>query len=450
MTVRTTHRIVGGVHPDYRKDSISDREIETLPLPALLTVPMQQHLGAAATVVDNEKKVLRGQLIGSASGYVSAAVHAPTSGTVKGITERLLANGQTAQAMVIEPDGEDQFDPSIGPPPDWSTQDAQSLVTLVHDAGIVGMGGAGFPTHVKLSPPPNKPIDVLIINGAECEPYLAADYRLMIEHPDAICKGIQVVQKILNIGTIRLAIEDNKPDAIALMSNLLSSVSGDVAVSVLETKYPHGGEKQQILSVTGREVPSGGLPSDIGVLLQNVGTIAAIWQAVSTGEPLTERIVSVSGTPIREPKNVRARIGSSCADLIAFCGGMDDEAAKVICGGPMMGVALHTLDVPVCKTTSGVIALSKDEVSVFSSSPCIACGRCVAACPMRLMPDELSRFLENEDYLLAEQYGVMDCMECGSCAFECPAHRPLVQHMRRGKAEVVAKRRAAKKGADGK
>ena len=321
--------------------------------------------------------------------------------------------------------------------------DAEDLVGLLADAGVAGMGGAGFPTHVKLSPPPGNTIDTLLVNGAECEPYLTADYRLMLEQADDIRRGIEVMRHILGVKDVRVAIEDNKPEAIAAMEKALADMDDNVQVVVLKTEYPQGAEKQQIYAITGREVPSGGLPMAVGALVENVGTVAAIWKAVSTGMPLIERVTTVTGTPIAKPSNLKSRIGTPYSHLVDFCGGISGDASKIISGGPMMGFAQTSLDTTVTKTTSGLLLLPAGA-SQYSSMACISCGRCVGACPTYLMPNELSQFVEAEDYESAEGYDMLDCIECGCCAFVCPAHRPLVQHMRRGKAEAMAIVRARK------
>ncbi len=433
----------GGVHPAYHKALARDSEIREMPVPQLLSVSMAQHLGAPAKPVVNKKDtVQKGQLIGEAAGFISASVHAPTSGTVKNVTESITAPGLYAPAIEIEPDGQDTSAEPINVPRPWREMQAKELVDVIASAGIAGMGGAGFPTHVKLSPPPEKPIDTLIINGAECEPYLTSDYRLMVEHPEEIWEGIQIISHILGTKTVRIAIESNKPEAIQAIEQAVGAPQGDVAIVELPTEYPQGAEKQQIYAITGREVPSGGLPMDIGALVENVGTVFAVREAVVNGRPLIERVTTVTGPAVSRPSNILARLGTTYNDLIEFCGGIKNEAAKIISGGPMMGFAQAQLDVTTSKTTSGLVLLPPAKISQFSSMPCIGCGRCVAACPMGLMPSELSHMLEAEDYEGAEAYNVMDCIECGCCAFVCPAHRPMVQHMKRGKATVAAKIRA--------
>ncbi len=439
-------KVNGGIHPAYHKELARDKAIENMPIPALLSVSMSQHLGAPANpIVKKGDSVLRGQLIGETAGFISAAVHAPSSGTVKAVSEAPTAMGTTAAIVVIEPDGEDTWIEGLEGIADWQSTAPKTLVEKIAAAGIAGMGGAGFPTHVKLSPPPDKPIDTLILNGAECEPYLTADHRLMIERADTIWVGCQIIRKILGATTVRIAIEDNKPEAIAAMEQAMANAEGDVGITVLKTEYPQGAEKQQIFATTGREVPSGKLPMDVGCVVENVGTTLAVWDAIVNGKPLTERVTTVTGHPVAEPRNVLNRIGTPYSDLLAFCGGLKGDVAKIISGGPMMGLAQPGLDATTTKTTSGLLFLAPQETQTFNSMPCIACGRCIEACPMYLVPAELSQMLEAEDYEAAEELNVLDCIECGCCAFACPAHRPLVQHMKQGKSKVMLKRRQAQK-----
>lgn len=432
----------GGVHPAYHKELTAGSPIRRIAMPPLLRVVMAQHLGAPAKpVVKKGDAVLKGQVIGEPAGFVSAFVHAPTSGTVRNIVDARTATGQTAKAVEIEPDGRDAWVDTLAPCPDWQAAAPAALKDAVAKAGIVGMGGAGFPTHVKLSPPSDKPIDTLILNGAECEPYLTADHRLMLESAADIVTGCRIIARILGVRTIRIAIEDNKQDAIAAMAAAIADCSEDLAVVELATEYPQGAEKQQIYSVTGREVPSGGLPMDVGAVVENVGTALAIRHAIVAGHPLIERVTSVTGLPVANPGNLLAPVGTPYADLLAACGGTREPAAKVISGGPMMGFAQDNLDITTTKTTSGLLFLAPRQVAAYTSMPCISCGRCVDACPMRLVPSELSQMLEAEAYEPAESEHVLDCIECGCCAYVCPAHRPLVQHMRTGKARAMQRRR---------
>jgi electron transport complex protein RnfC len=438
------YRAKGGVHPPYHKQLAADKAIRTMPVPPRLRVSLLQHLGAPARpLVKKGDTVRRGQKIAEPGGFVSVSYHAPTSGAVTAVEEADTASGLRAIHVEITADGRDQWAAEIVPHPEWEQLDPRALVSLIAEAGICGMGGAGFPTHVKLSPPPGKKIGTLLINGAECEPFLTADHRLMVEHAREIWTGARILQRILEVKTVRVAIEDNKPDAIAAMRDAMAGAA-DSAVLALKTRYPQGAEKQQIFAALGREVPSGGLPMDVAALVENVGTACAVYDAVVNGRPLTERITTVTGRPVASPGNLRVRIGTPYADLLAFCGGTTGPVGKVISGGPMMGFAQHSLDVTVSKTASGLVWLTPGECAVFSSLPCISCGRCVTACPMSLTPCEISRMVEAEDYGGAEEWDVMDCIECGACAYECPAGRPLVQHMKQAKARVMLKRQKDK------
>jgi electron transport complex protein RnfC len=437
----------GGIHPADHKAATAALPIEPLPLSKTYRIALNQHLGAPSRgVVKKGDPVLRGQVIAEPAGYVSARVHAPTSGIVKSIETRPTANGQLGAVVEIEADGQDTPLAPTPPTSDWRALPARDLVDLVLQAGVVGMGGAGFPTQVKLLPPPGKAIRALILNGAECEPYLTSDHRLMVEQPERIAEGIGILRHILGVAQVSVVIEDNKPDAIRAMERALGALEGDVALMVVKTRYPQGAEKQLIYSTTRREVPSGGLPMDVGALVENVATAAAIADAVVRRQPLHDRVVTVTGPGVRHPRNLLARVGTPWSELIAACGGLTDDAAKVINGGPMMGIAQSSLDVGMNKTTSGVLLLRRGDVHQFSSMPCIGCGRCVQACPSGLLPCELGETVESGLFEAAETLHVLDCIECGACAYECPARRPLVQHMRQGKAAVIQlrKRREAR------
>lgn len=443
--IKAPHYVKGGIHPAYHKHLSAGVAIRDMPAAKLLRVSMSQHLGAPATpCVKKGDEVARGQLIGEQTGFISAPVHAPAAGTVTAVVEALTPTGRSVPAVEIETTDEERWADSCTPLPNWQQADAKTLTAHIGAMGVVGMGGAGFPTRVKLSPPPDKPIDALILNGAECEPYLTSDHRLMLEHAREIWEGCKIIRRILGAKTVRIAIEDNKPDAIRAMAAAMQDADDDVAIVELHTSYPQGSEKQQIFATTGRTVPAGGLPMEVGAVVENVGTTYAIWDAVINGRPLTERITAVTGYGVQTPANLRARIGTSFAEMIAFCGGLHAEACKVIAGGPMMGFAQHSLDVASTKTSSGLLLLTPRQTQQFSSQPCISCGRCLDACPMRLMPAELSQMIEADDIEAAEAINLMDCFECGSCAYVCPAHRPLVQHMRRAKSAVMLKRREEK------
>jgi electron transport complex protein RnfC len=371
----------GGIHPVYHKELSAGAPISALALPRVLTVPLSQHLGAPAKpVVKPGDIVKKNQLIGEPGGFISAPVHAPAAGKVTAITEAATAPGRTCAAIVIETDAQGEAE-TLPPIADWQRADKAALQNRIGEAGVVGMGGAGFPTKVKLSPPPNKPIDTLILNGAECEPYLTSDHRMMLEHAEGIRRGAEIIRHVLGAKTLRVAIEDNKPDAIAAMEQAFADIAGDVEIFVLKTSYPQGAEKQQIYSVTGREVPRGGLPMDVGCVVENVSTAYAAFDAVANGQPLTRRVVSVTGDALTSPSNLLVPNGTMYADLVAACGGLKGKAAKVISGGPMMGFAVNTLDVPTGKTTSGVVLLPATTamVSGYTSQACISCRRCVEA-----------------------------------------------------------------------
>ncbi|MGI6355672.1 MAG: electron transport complex subunit RsxC [Lentisphaerae bacterium] len=435
----------GGIHPAEDKVAQSVPIVEP-PILETYIVPLQQHIGAPAkAVVAKGDQVKRGQLLGEAQGFVSAPVHAPTSGVIREVTTCLGPSGAQVPALLLASDGEDTPAEPM-PAIDWRQAPPGDLRQRIAAAGIVGKGGAAFPTVVKLSPPPNKKIDTLILNGVECEPCLTADHRLMLERAEDIVTGAQITAHILGAKTILLGIENNKPDAIEVMRQAV----GDSGIKVcsLKVRYPQGAEKQLIYAVTGRKVPSGGLPADIGCLVQNVGTAAAIADAVCRGKPLYERVTTVTGTPLVSPGNWRFRVGTTYADAIKLAGGVKEDPIKIISGGPMMGMAVYSLDIPVIKSTSGILLLSQDELTQFDVRPCIRCGRCNDSCPTGMMPGILSVQIENQRYELAEKWHVMDCIECGCCAYTCPASRPLVQHMRRAKAEVQAARRAAKAKAE--
>jgi electron transport complex protein RnfC len=427
----------GGIHPEYNKELSASQAIRESTLAEQVVLPLSQHLGAPCKpVVEKGDWVKTGQLIGAAGGFVSAQIHASVSGKVVAVEDRLHPTGALSPAVVIEPDGQDTW-VELEPLENPLKEEPDLLKERIREAGLVGMGGAAFPSHVKLSPPKDKPIDKVLLNGTECEPYLTADDRLMREEPDRILDGFGIVLRILGVDTGVVCIEENKPEALSAMEKAAAK-RGGLRVQPLKVKYPQGGEKQLIEAVTGRQVPSGGLPMDCGAVVFNVGTCFGIRDAVYKGKPFVERITTVTGRAIQNPANFRVRLGTPVSHLIRQCGGFCEEPGKVILGGPMMGMAAHSVEVPVMKGTSGVLAQTVDEVKTGGYLSCIRCGMCVRACPVRLTPNELGNYAEMERWEKVAALDVIDCIECGCCTYACPAHRPLVQFIRRGKIEVRA------------
>lgn len=424
----------GGIHPYERKEATRSKAIWNAVIPSECIVPLQQHIGGPAEAVVSEGESVReGMLLGKASGFVSANVHSPIPGTVKEIREIFLPNGVRSKAIVIALEGEFDRLGKNSEPRDFSSFTSEQLLTAIRDAGIVGMGGATFPTHVKYSLPKGSSAEILILNGTECEPYLSSDHRLMVEMTDGVLRGLEIVQRVLDADRVVLGIEQNKPDAIKKMRERIDALGLPFDVVSLRIKYPQGDEKQLIRAITGREVPSGGLPIDIGAVVSNAGTLNAIYEAVAFAKPLIERVVTVTGGAIKNPGNLKVRIGTSFAELIEECGGFSEIPEKIIAGGPMMGLAIYDLDTPVTKGTSGVLALTPREVNKGLQTACIQCGRCVRACPIGLEPTTLFKLIEHESYGDALDEGLMDCRECGCCGYSCPAHIPLVQGLRIGK-----------------
>ena len=441
--MRRTFR--GGVHPPYHKEPAKDKSIRRAPLPDVLVVPLIQHLGAPCKpTVEKGARVREGQVIGRSEAFVSAPIHAPAAGMVKKIEDAPHPFGGTVASVFIEPgagesgegDGGEEAGRSFLEPlgDDPGVLDHQALVKRVGDAGIVGLGGAAFPSHVKYSPPPDKSIDTLIINGCECEPYLAADHRLMLERTGDLALGIRMIARMLQAGRVIVGIEGNKPDAAEALAS--REGEGGFSTAVTETRYPQGAEKMLIKALTGREVPSGGLPMDVGVVVANVGTAVAVCEAVRDGKPLIERVLTVTGDGVENPGNFLARLGTPVGHLVDLAGGTRATVGKLIMGGPMMGLAQSSFEVPVIKGTSGILLLQEQPFMHQGHLPCIKCSRCVQACPTYLLPSMLSIIGEAERWEQAEEYGVFDCIECGCCTYVCPSKRPIVQWVKTTKTKL--------------
>ena len=433
----------GGVHPHDHKHYSATAPIEELPLPQRVVIPLSQHIGSPSTpVVKVGDEVKTGQMIAEASGFVSIPQHASISGKVTKIERFNHPCGGRQTAIEISGDGADTWI-ELTDETDYLQLPPEEMKERVREAGICGMGGAGFPTYVKLSPPADKPIDTVILNGVECEPYLTSDYRLMLQRPEDIIAGLKLVMRIVNAKTGMIGIEANKPDAIALLEKLLAKES-NLSVVPLKLQYPQGAEKQLIYAATRRKVPAGGLPMAVGVVVQNVGTAVAIYEAVRYKKPLVERVISVTGSVVKQPKNLKARIGTLFSELVDFCGGTTAEIGKIISGGPMMGFALPNLDAPVAKGSSGLVLLNEREARLNEEHDCLRCARCVDVCPMNLLPSLIAQTVKYNKLDMAVQAGLNDCMKCGSCAYVCPAQIRLVLWIDTGKVRYAELQRAKK------
>lgn len=434
----------GGIHPPHRKKQTENMPATKAKPPGVVYIPLLQHIGAPCVpVVSKGEYVKVGQKIGEAQGFVSIPVHSSVSGTVQALKEMPLQGGTKVLCVVIENDFKDELHESVTPKGDLSELSPEEIIQMIKEAGIAGMGGAAFPTHVKLSPPSEKNVDTVVLNGAECEPYLTADHRLMLEMPGDVIDGARAIMKALGISRAYIGIEDNKKDVINGLRNEIKD-GEDINIVLLKTKYPQGAEKQLIYACTGRMVPSGGLPMDAGVVVNNVATAAQIARTIKTGMPSIERITTVTGGAINSPQNLIVKIGTLYSDLIDECGGFKEEPSKVISGGPMMGLAQSSVHIPVTKGTSGILCLTKEEAKRPEPENCIRCGRCFTVCPVNLQPLYISAHSLKYDYKKAEEYRAMDCIECGSCSFICPSKRPLLESIRVAKREIVASRRKAK------
>ncbi len=434
--LKAVRQVRGGVFVDHNKDT-KNLEVVRITPPEKVVLPMQQHIGAPCIpTVKVGEHVDVGQVIGDSDKYVSAPIHASVSGTVKSLAEVRVASGKMFPAVTIENDGEMTLFSGIEPPKADTRED---LIKAVRASGLVGLGGAGFPTHVKLNFPPDKNIDTLIINAAECEPYITVDYRECIDNSWDIIGGIYTLSEIMGFKNVVIAVEDNKTDAIRVLKNIADkdNDAGDIVkLMTLKSKYPQGAEKMMVQSATGRRIPPGKLPADVGCVVMNVASTAFISRYLKTGKPLVSRSMTVSGSAIAEPKNVRVPIGVSAGEVIDFCGGFKAEPVKIIAGGPMMGTALVNTEVPVLKSNNALLAFADDITTNKKERACIHCGRCADACPMSLVPTNIEKSALRRDAESLVKEGVNVCMECGSCAYSCPAGKPLVQYMRLGK-EVV-------------
>lgn len=426
----------GGIHPADKKGLSADKVITEATQPPKVVIPLSQHIGAPCKpVVTINQEIKKGELIGEATGFVSAPVHSSVSGKVISIVEVQNVMGRMVTSVVIENNFKEEWT-ILKDNPDYMNLSPDEIKEKIKNAGIVGMGGATFPAIVKLSPPKEKPIDTVIINGAECEPYLTGDYRLMLEHPSKIIEGLKIIMKILNVTSGYIGVEDNKPAAIESLKKAVND-SDNIKICSLHTRYPQGAEKMLIKAITGREVPPRALPMDVKVVVHNAGTAYAIYEAVRFGKPLIERVVTVSGEGIREPKNLLVKIGTPVSQIIEDCGGIKENAVKIISGGPMMGFAIVSLEMPVTKGTSGITVLTENEIAHTEKfGPCIRCGRCIDACPMGLMPSMLSVYSEKGFFEGAKEYNLFDCFECGCCTFVCPSKRPIVHLIRLAKSQV--------------
>jgi electron transport complex protein RnfC len=425
----------GGVHPPEAKELSQHLPLETMPIPERLVLPLSQHMGKQAkALVSKGDEVNTGALVAEADGFISAPVHSPVTGRITGIIREQSSSGALQEALAIQTATEQKHEfltplnPQTAPP--------EQLLERIQQSGIVGQGGAAFPTFVKLSPPKDKRIDTILINGCECEPYLTRDYRLMLDRTDELVSGLKIIMKVLRLQKGYIAIEDNKPAAI---QKLREATAGDRTSEIIavKTKYPQGGEKILIKAVLNREVPPSKLPMDVGAVVQNVGTAISVHDAIVKGQPVITATLTVTGKGIKNPRNLVVWVGTYLKDVIDFCGGFQNNAARVIIGGPMMGIAQHSVNIPITKATSGILVLARDEIIKAKETACLKCGKCVSVCALNLIPTRLARLSQLGRFEEAEQMLIANCMECGTCAYECPARIPLVQWMRLGKQAII-------------
>jgi electron transport complex protein RnfC len=432
-----------GIHPPGNKEKTAALPIEVLPAPKKVVLPLSQHIGAPAKpLVAVGDEVKPGQKIGEAQGMVSATLHASIGGKVTAIEERPHPAGKTVPAIVIENTGSRELAPVPGVKPCRPLAEitADEIKELMREGGLVGMGGAAFPTHVKYYPPAGKKIEYVILNGAECEPFLTSDHRLMLERPEAVLYGLKAMMKAAGAAKGYIGVELNKVDVIKVLQE---KVKGDASIEIvpLQVKYPQGEEKMLIYAITGRVVPAGGLPVDVGVVVNNVATAAALADLLQTGKPLISRVITVTGSGIKEPKNLEVPVGTLLEDVFAYCGGLKENAGKIILGGPMTGPAHYRLDLPVLKGTSGILVQTGEEVETKEYMDCIRCAKCIEACPYSLLPNYLGLYGEKDRLEEAKKYGAMECRECGSCTYVCPSRRPLTQWIKDVKRKIAAAER---------
>lgn len=429
----------GGIHPYDGKALTKDSPAETYLPRGEMVYPLSQHIGAPASpVVQKGDYVKRGQKIGEAGGFVSAPVHASVSGIVKGMEPRLGATGTMANSIIIENDG--KYEEMEYVPAKLEELTKEEILKRIQDGGVVGMGGAGFPTHVKLSPKMPEKIEYVLVNGAECEPYLTSNYRKMLDEPEEIVEGLSIMLALFENAKGYICIEDNKPDCIEKMKELVKDIPR-MEVKELLSKYPQGGERTLIYATTGREINSSMLPADVGCVVDNVDTVAAIYRAVILGEPVIDKVITITGDGIKTPKNFKVCTGTDLAEVVEAAGGLKEGVSKVIAGGPMMGFAMYDLHVPCTKTTSACLCLKEDPVSKAKQTACINCGRCVNVCPGGVIPARLATFAEHGDMESFQKFDGMECCECGCCSYICPAKRPLTQNIKSMRKMVLASRK---------
>jgi electron transport complex protein RnfC len=446
MKTSTFHK---GVHPDEYKNLTCHLHSEPLPLPDEVFLPLQQHIGAPCTaLVEKGDLVKTGQKVADSDKYVSSPIHSSITGEVAAVANFPHPLGGRVPMVHIKRTGETDDWDLLKHPDYWEKAGVGELRDLIRDAGIVGLGGAAFPTHVKMAPPADKHIDSFILNGCECEPFLTCDHRTMLEQTTRLLTGMSIIMKVLGIARGYIGIEENKADAVSIMEKQIKDLQLDFKVLPLKVKYPQGAEKMLIDAALGRKVPTGGLPMDVGVVVNNVGTALAVYNAVVEGKPLIQRMVTVTGDAIHRPGNLIARLGTPFKVLIEACGGLKDDTAAVFMGGPMMGLTQYDLGVPVLKATSGIVCMEANYVQTVNSYPCIRCGTCVSVCPMNLGPTRLSRLAEMGRWDESDEWGVFNCIECGSCAFVCPSSIPLVQWIRVGKVKTTEHKSKAARKAD--